>query len=317
MMNHKIKRLSAAEEALLTKEELAKYYEEIVSYYKKAPINLLYLAFVKLIRKALVKMAAKMGDYEIVYLNDLEVPEGGCIIATNHKGFNDLPILLEAVEEPFFVLAASDVPMPLMLRIIFKLLGAITLDRANKEEKEEALERASKISARGYTVAYYPEAVNNFMGTALLYHFWPGIIDNAKNANKPILPIATFDKDGKVYVRYGKPYKVNPWDNREIAASMLRDEIASLLWDIWEIFPPITREEAVRTYQAPGLTVGKLTFNPEYESQFIYRPKNPYSPDNERELTMDEVTDINRNIKISKSEGIHEIAYHDYKDFDL
>jgi len=32
---------------------------------------------------------------------------------------------------------------------------------------------------------------------------------------------------------------------------------------------------------------------------------------------MDEVTDINRNIKISKSEGIHEIAYHDYKDFDL
>jgi len=32
---------------------------------------------------------------------------------------------------------------------------------------------------------------------------------------------------------------------------------------------------------------------------------------------MDEVTDISRNIKISKSEDIYEIAYHDYKDFDV
>jgi len=224
--------------------------------------------------------------------------------------------LLEAVEEPFFILAANDVPMPLNLRIIFKLLGAISLDRSNKEDKKRMLERASKISAKGYNVAYTPEAVNNFTD-AILYHFWPGIIDNAKNSNKPILPIATFDKDNKVYVKFGKPYKVNSSDNRDITATILRDEIATLLWDIWEVFPLITREETIKTYQAPNLTMSGLTFNPESESQFIYRPKNPYSPDRERELTIDEVTDISRNIRIAKTKNIYEMTITDYQDFDI
>ena len=110
---------------------------------------------------------------------------------------------------------------------------------------------------------------------------------------------------------------MNPYDNTDIAALILRDEIATLRWDILESFPLTTREEAINNYQPPNLTSNDMTFVPEYESQFVYRPKNSFSPSGERNLTLDEVTDIARNIEISKSEHIYEMALHNYKDFDI
>ena len=111
-MSCKFKVLPYEEEALMPKDELIRYYEEKQNFYKKAPLNRINIALVHGIRKLLIKIASKTKTYEIVYINDLSYPKEGCIIATNHKGFNDLPILLEVMPEPFHFLAANDVPMP-------------------------------------------------------------------------------------------------------------------------------------------------------------------------------------------------------------
>jgi len=288
-MNKKFQLLSVQDETLLTKEDAIKYYEEKVCYYKKAPINLAYLMFVRIIRKPLIKIASKTSDYELVYLNKLDAPENGYIIATNHKGFNDLPILLEAVQVPFHFLAANDVPMPINIKIIFKLLGAIPFSRKNKKEKQWGLDRLSKICARGFHGAVYPEAVNNFTDSLPLYPFWSGIIDIAKNSGKPILPVVTHDVENKVYVKYGKPVKIDVWENRDDAAMTLRDTMATLLWEIWETFPVVSREDVIAAYIPPNLTRGDITFIPEYETQYVYRPVNPHSPDGERIVTWEEV----------------------------
>ena len=278
-MSKKFKLLSVAEEAKLTDEELVKYYEDKVKYYKNKPVNRVYLGFAKAIRKGLVKTAAKMSDYEIVYLNALEVPENGYIVATNHKGFNDIPMLVQIIGETCHILMANDVPMPPKTKILLFLLGSIMFSRAKKEDRRSALDRASKLSAKGYVTAYYPESVNNFTESLLLYPFWPGVIDNAKNSNKPILPIATQEVGSNVYVSFGKPFVVKPDDDRLAAAAALRDEIATLLWEILEMFPIMTREDAIRSYQPPNFVGDDITFVPEYESQYIYRHNNPYSPD--------------------------------------
>ena len=288
-MNKAFKSLSAKEEASLSKEELISYYNEKTSYYKNAPINAFYMRLVIAVRKSLIKVASKIKDYEIVYLNDLEVPDESFIIATNHKGFNDLPILLEVIKVPFHFLAANDIPMPPGVRILFKLLGAVLINRNNRDGKRCGLEQMSKICAKGYYGAIYPEAVNNFTDSLPLYPFWPGIIDVAKNSDKPILPIVTFDRGNKVYVKYGSLHRINVLDDREEASLALRDVMATLLWEIWETFPISTREDVLREYEPPNLTRGDIKFVPEYESKFIYRPINPYSPDGERVVTIEEV----------------------------
>ena len=306
-MKKAFKPLSAKEEASLSKEELISYYNEKVNYNRNAPLNIFYMWLVSAVRKTFIKVASKIKDYEIVYLNDLELPDESFIIATNHKGFNDLPILLEVIEVPFHYLAANDIPMPLSVRMLFKLLGAVLIDRNSRDRKRWGLEQMSKICAQGYYGAIYPEAVNNFTDSIPLYPFWPGIIDVAKNSGKPILPVITFDKDNKVYVKYGRIYRVDFRDNREEAASILRDIMATLLWEIWETFPLAKREDVVNSYEPPNLTRGDITFKPEYELQFVYRPVNPYSPTGERYVTFEDVIDINRNIRISKRIDCYEV----------
>jgi len=313
-MKLRIKILSVREEAKLSDDELISYYERKRTYYKNAPVNNFYLGFVKAIRKILIKVAAKTKNYELVYLNDSDYPKDGCIIATNHKGFNDLPILLEAVPESFHFFAANDVPMPTGIKFLFMLLGAISFDRNNKDEKQWGLDRMSKICARGHFGAIYPEAVNNFKESLPLFHFWPGVIDIAKNSGKPILPIATFDTEKTVYVKYGKLFEVNACDDRNNAAADLRDIVTTLLWDIWETFPTITRNEAIETYVKPNL-VGAITYRTEYEMQFVYRPVNPHSPTGEREISYYDVIDIRRNIQIAKRVSSYDMEVNDYKDF--
>lgn len=295
-MKTKFKKLSPKEETKLTKEEAIKYYEQKQEYYRKAPINNFYVTLVNSLRgydkvkgpKGLIKVAEKRRDFEIVYLNDLEVPEEGYIVATNHKSFEDVPSLVEVVPEAFHWLSANDVKFSLEINFFFKLLGAVSFSRAKKNEKEWALEHFSKIVAKKRNKgAIFPEAVNNFVDPNLLYPFWPGIIDAAKNTNKPILPVATYNRDGKFYVKYGKPYTVNVWENRDYAAKKLEEYIATLLQEIKETFPTLSREELVSTHTPPNLS-GAFTYNPEYERQFVYRRKNPYSVEGEREVHYDE-----------------------------
>ena len=319
-MRKKFEFLSKQEEAALSKEQLIEYYRKVQDYYKTAPLNKTYLNFVKSFRGKLLEEAAKMKDFEIVYLNDVEVPEGGYILATNHKGFNDIPALLEIMgkDEPINILMATDNPFPLKTKILLFLMGAIKFSRSDKREKEKGFERASAMGAQGYLPAYYPEAVNNFTDSTPLYHFWRGYIRNAKNSNLPIIQIATFDRDGKMYVMCGKPFHVNAYDNEDIAATILRDEMFSMLWEMKQRFPEITREQAMAEYEPRNLTKDGLTFRPEYEEQFLYRPVTPYSPTGERELTEDEVYSYERNIKIaSKITEDMEMKPEDCQDFDI
>jgi len=286
--------LSRKDESKLSQDELIEYYAKVQAFYKAMPISRVYQKFVKAMRPMLLKEAAKMMDFEIVYLNDIKVPEKGYILATNHKGFNDIPALLEIMgeNEPINILMATDNPMPLKTRILLFLMGAIKLSRLDKTEKKNALDKASALGAQGYLPAYYPEAVNNFTDSTPLYHFWRGFVRNAKNSNLPIVQIATFDKDDKMYVMCGKPFRVNVYDNEDIIATILRDEMFSMLWEIKQIFPQITRKQALAEYEPRCLTKDGLTFRPEYEEQFLYRPVNPYSPTSEKELTEKEALRI-------------------------
>ena len=286
--------LTREDEVKLSKDELAGYYQKVQTYYKAKPVNKIYQKFVKLMRPTILKEATKMRDFDIVYLNDIEVPIDGYILATNHKGFNDIPALLEIMgaNEPINILMATDNPLPMKTKILLFLMGAIKFSRLNKKEKESALDTASALGTQGFLPTYYPEAVNNFTDSKPLYHFWRGYIRNAKNSNLPILQVATFDRDNKMYVMCGKPFKVNVCDNEDIVATILRDEMFSMLWEIKQLFPQITREQAIAEYQPRCLTKDGLTFNPEYEEQFIYRPVNPYSPTKERELSEKEVLRI-------------------------
>ena len=285
-----------------TKLEEIDYYEEKRNYYKNAKIDEGYLKFVNKIRNFLKNVILKDPGFEIVYLNDLELPEEGYIIATNHKGFNDIPAMIKISEDPAHILLATDVPMNFATKIQFKLIGAIKIDRSNREDKQKALERLSIISAKGNCTVIYPEAVNNFTDSIPMFTFWPGVIEAAKNTGKPVVPVVTYDIEDKMYVKFGKPFNVNDWDNREEAANNLRDVMVTMLW---EMLPETTRKEAIEAYEEPNLTRGGMTYKFDYEKQFIYRPVNPFSPTNERQVNHDEAF-ANLNHQISYIELIND-----------
>jgi 1-acyl-sn-glycerol-3-phosphate acyltransferase len=306
-MKPKFKMLSHEEEAALTREELIKYYQQKRAYFRKCRVNTFDIVLAKIFRRFILRKARELVTNEIIYLNDIEAPtEGGYIIAPNHWGAGDLPLMIIAFEkEMFFPLAAIDANFDLTTKILFKLLAATKVDRTSNRSKQWASDYQSRLGARGYNLAYWGEATWNRTASKPVHHLWPGAVIASKNTGLPIIPIATQEINGKIYIKSAKPYIVNPWDDVEEKSKEIRDIIAEMVFEMWGMFNEIpntiSRNEAIAYHQERLANIKDPAYvNPEYEQQFIFRLKNPYSPTGERELNYDEAFAHLQDIEITK-----------------
>ena len=103
-----------------------------------------------------------------------------------------------------------------------------------------------KILKTGNNLLMYPEGTWNLTSSKPLIPLNWGVIDLARNAKVPIIPLVTEYYEDCCYVKFGKAIYVNEDISKEDGIQQVEDAMATLKWDIWELCPAVKRTEQMQ-----------------------------------------------------------------------
>lgn len=72
--------------------------------------------------------------------------------------------------------------------------------------------------------------------------YW-GIIDIAGETNRPIIPLVLEYRERDCYAKFGTPIYVAQADPKRDKIRELSEKMATLKWELWELFPMTSRQE--------------------------------------------------------------------------
>ena len=139
------------------------------------------------------------------------------------------------------------------------LNGAILADTDHREDCHIGKETAIRLLQQGGSLLIYPEGAWNLSENLPVQKMYEGAAEMALRTGVKIIPMA-MEQYGKRYVvNTGKPLDpaaYSGYQESQLGASMkdgkrrmtcdLRDELASLRWEIWENEPTIQRDKLPR-----------------------------------------------------------------------
>lgn len=76
----------------------------------------------------------------------------------------------------------------------------------------------------------------------LLPMYW-GCIDLARQSGVPIIPLVLEFRDLDCYAKFGEPIWVQNADDKAAKFEELKEIMATLKWELWELFPMVKRTE--------------------------------------------------------------------------
>lgn len=216
--------LSAKEEQKLTKEELDKYYRayrEYVLNRKRTNTSpgidtvapKLVEPTVKIAQKIIPMFTCKDVIHE--WEGTENIPEGTVIFADTHQGLLDNFIAIPETLRHAPILHGREVnPLLLGCQLNTGWVGVIKGDKVNNNNAKLDM---VNLLLKGISVRYFPEGTWNLSPNKLHLPMSWGIIDTAKKAGVPIVPVAHEfvyeERNGKlvitkIYSKYGKPIYV-------------------------------------------------------------------------------------------------------------
>lgn len=169
------------------------------------------------------------------------------IYGFTHVGIEDVQILTEAVKEHVILFAGDpQVTYYTFGGFLFWLNGVVWCDAESKTDRKVATEIAMQYLRQGKNLAIYPEGIWNITPNLPVIPLFPGIIRMAQETKCGIVPVAVDYSGNDYYVNIGEEFYVT--DSRdaeemEKARKELRDQMATLKWEIWEVLPHGARAE--------------------------------------------------------------------------
>lgn len=288
--------LTKEEEAKLSIEELREYYSKLRLYYQNLSQDNTEDKLHKAVNPLIKALARHLNGTEIkIVHNGLEEVgyEGSIIYACNHTNSHDMPLMIEVAKRQYYVFSSNELENDIN-GLLFKINGVVFVDRMSKESRSEAKEKLLHHCCSNRDILIFPEATWNVTpSTPMLPLHW-GVIELAQTSGNPIVPVATEYKEDTWYVSIGEPIFIEPNKDKKEAIDELRDTMATLKWNLWEMFPPVKREDIEENYHEKYLEriYGEYPkLDPEFEKQTILK-----NGDTEEEVFsfMDNL-DLNRN----------------------
>ena len=89
----------------------------------------------------------------------------------------------------------------------------------------------------GANMIIFPEGTWNLPPSKPMLPLYWGIIDIAKRAKKPIVPVILEYTNDRCYAAFGEPMTVSEHDDKGAKITELSDAMATLKWTIWESCP--------------------------------------------------------------------------------
>jgi len=164
------------------------------------------------------------------------------IYAVNHSCRYDMPYAAEAIRRHTYVLVGKQ-RLNMIDRIAFFLNGVIYVDRKDRSDKAIAKNKMKELVLHGKNLCIFPEGTWNLTPSKPMLPLYWGIIDITRETKCPIIPLILEYEKEDCYIKWGEPLYVTETDTKQKKIEQLSDEMASLRWDILEMFPKRKREE--------------------------------------------------------------------------
>lgn len=136
------------------------------------------------------------------------IPEGPVLIASNHEGNFDIPVLIGALEKPFGFIAKVEIKKVPVLSAWMEAINCVFIDRKNREKSTDSIMAGVELLKNGNSLVIFPEGTRSKGGPVGL--FKAGGFRLAKDSGVPIVPISiqgtadVFEKNGRLV----KPAKI-------------------------------------------------------------------------------------------------------------
>lgn len=234
--------LSYAEEKQLTNEQKIEYYNELRDFLAQYP-DKKSKKFIYLLQQGLnspIKhLLSKFKGYDLTIENAELVPDEPVIFATTHQNFLDHFNLILALPKNGYIL--NNVNISLISKILLNLNGVIFVDRNDPASRYNSKVSMMNLISKGKSVVVFPEGTYNASPNKLVLPIHSGVIDIARKMQVPIVPFAQeyeYDTNGKkakvksCAIRFGRPITVDYDDNTREKTEELRDELATLRFEM-------------------------------------------------------------------------------------
>lgn len=190
-----------------------------------------------------VKNQRKRLHQELHVLNAHPTYTGRNVLyAVNHSCKYDFPIVSEVIGTHTCVLAGKQ-KLRLVDYIGFILNGVVWVDRDSRKSKKQAFQKMLSCLKKGLNMCIFPEATWNLTPSSPMLPMYWGIVDLAKQSGCPIVPLVLEFRENECYAMFGEPIYCSPEDGKQEKFEELTEIMATLKWDIWEMFPRVNRND--------------------------------------------------------------------------
>ncbi|MBR2403074.1 MAG: 1-acyl-sn-glycerol-3-phosphate acyltransferase [Lachnospiraceae bacterium] len=196
----------------------------------------------KLLHPILLKAMPGRRDFPIELLNSMPEVQGNKLFAINHSCVCDAPVSCESIKEHCYILVGKQ-SLELIDRIFFLLNGVIYVDRKNKENRKKSFDKMLKLLQSGKSIMIYPEGTWNMTPSKPMLPLNWGIIELSKQTGVPIIPLVLEYHTDCCYAKFGKPIYIEKDMEKKEGIEQLEETMATLKWDIWEMFPVEERKD--------------------------------------------------------------------------
>lgn len=173
--------------------------------------------------KHIVYRANCGGNVSIQAFGMENIPQNsGFMLFPNHQGMYDMLALVDACPFPLSVVAKKEVKNIPFLKQVFKIMGALFMDRADVRQSMKIIMEVSKEVAGGKNYTIFPEGTRSKNGNCV-GEFKGGSFKAATKAKCPIVPVALIDsfqpfdtksiKPVVVQVHFLKPFLYEEYKN--------------------------------------------------------------------------------------------------------
>lgn len=257
--------------------ERKEYYENLRNSLIKEDFNTALLKIRKFIHPVVLKTMGTTINFPIKMLNDLPKVEGPVIYAVNHSNKHDAPVASTVIKDHHYVLVGKQ-DLELIDKIAFQLNGCVYVDRKDKSSKGNSKNELIKVLLNGGNVLMFPEGTWNLTENKMVLPLSWGIVDIAKTANVPVVPIILEYKKDACYVNCGEPLNFENYSKKD-AIDMLEAAMTTLKWDIWESFPVEKRKNVSKQefeQHVQNILDAYPKLNSEYEKSVIRKNGDSY-----------------------------------------
>ena len=233
-------------------------------------------------------MDRKMNHRELKIIKDLRVPtKKPVIFCPTHIGGIDVQLIFEMAHKPCSILLGD--PEEFYTNFIgymLKLNGWVPMNSKDKYDRTIAMASLGEILKRHGNLIIFPEGTENVRPSILLNHLYAGAVKLAITHDAEIIPVAFEREKNTYYCAVGKniSYTGRSIDDFKVLTNELRDEMATLKWDIFEQLPVNSRkdvsEEHFSEYLSQLFDVGvEYTMNFDDLKANEFHPKGEAAPD--------------------------------------